>query len=538
MMNMKKYIIISFILLFALISCQVPHTDNTTSLAEEKPEKLIVYLTGNAMQSAENDTSQSISYYFSTYTLGPANPLFIQYGQEGFLLSDALQAFESESGITLDLRFFMTKGDMEKQMQIDIEQGEAPDLILLDHMTYAGEKGSDSLYRLMAEDWFYDVTDFMQAEGLYSNGNYYTPVLRAGIFKERQLLLPILFNVSTLMAGQETMAQTGFYLQPDMATEEWIQGLESVMHATPEGIEGLDFLGAHLDLFQIIPALFQAAGVKPVEEETGRITLEKDIFERIAGFYADYLRMQYRGESEIDFSFSAKQQLDERKQEYMRSRRMDILQQYRPIASARNDIIDVSEFEPWSKQGYYYLEGGNTYQLHFHSFITQAMFMDSLFQARQEELKVVGVSNTEGFYTALISLCGGVYKESQHPEYAYQLLCYLMDQTYFPYCGVSVNREVTEDMLDTLATWEFQLDPYYAVFEGYEKQAEHTFTIASLRPEIRDQLEAVLEHVGTALLPCYAEYEPIMHAIESYAWGILTLEDAYRQALQELEALA
>ena len=60
MMHMKKYILISFILLFALISCQVPHTDNTTSLAEEKPEKLIVYLTGNAMQSAENDTSQSI----------------------------------------------------------------------------------------------------------------------------------------------------------------------------------------------------------------------------------------------------------------------------------------------------------------------------------------------------------------------------------------------------------------------------------------------------------------------------------------------
>lgn len=93
-------------------------------------------------------------------------------------------------------------------------------------------------------------------------------------------------------------------------------------------------------------------------------------------------------------------------------------------------------------------------------------------------------------------------------------------------------------MLDTLSSMEYQLDPFYGVFEGIEKVEDQSIFIKPLTKETRSEIEYMLDHISTGTLPGLAVYLPIMKHTEGYALGAEDLESAYQNACQELEEYA
>ena len=191
---MKKYIAL-LLLFFALFltGCISGNRDiSHTVLQEEKPETLSVYVNGNRMHN------QGEEYYFNFVSVGPSGPLTFGLNEEGHILYDALHAFEEESGIELEITYFEFPKDMELQLKEDRENHTEPDVVLWDNRRWGGKVGTiddENMFRLIADDWFYDLTDYMDSDGIYDSGEYYNEVLRAGRWKDRQYVVPFLFNM-------------------------------------------------------------------------------------------------------------------------------------------------------------------------------------------------------------------------------------------------------------------------------------------------------------------------------------------------------
>ncbi len=529
----KRFYIISLILILCLevgcvqtndeVKLQSEHTQS-----EEKPDKLVVYLTGDEMVTIKEDGSHTVDYYFSTYSIGPCYPVFLQYGSKGHILYDALDRFEKETGIELELHHFKLKGDLEKQLKIDWENNTSPDVVLLDYMTYGEWDSDDNFYRLIANEWFYDVMPFMEQDGIYESTEYYNQVLRAGVWKDAQLLLPILFNISTLSVSEQEMIDREIYLDQELNFDEMLERLTDACMI--RDIEGVDFLGSNIDLSLIVAALWQASGEPVINYETGQVTLDRETFEYIAEFYQQYLKMEYSENWEERIELVDNEMKQENWLWGGRAFGLTSKSTYRDFG-----LTDNSDVHEWFNQGFIYMEGGNGLQQHFHSFIGQAALLDSLCAEDQQQLRLIAIPQAnEASYTALVNLCGGVVKESDTPYYSYTLLKYLMDQSYFPYCAVSVNRGATEGMLDELYKTQYLLDPFDGIMEEREKNEAKSIEIDPLREEVGEDIRYILEHIGSSVLPTFYAYIPIMKHSEAYALGYENMEEAYSGACDEL----
>lgn len=529
---MRKILIGILVICLMLTGCsgRVPRKDTTSvGSAEEKPESLKVYLTGDEMWSV---ITRKVLFYFSSYTIGGMYPVFMEYGNDGHILHDALEKFEAETKIHLDIQYFHLKSEMEEQLAIDRKRGTMPDVILLDDYSHGGWDKKDSLYRFMGSDWFYDVTPFMEEEGIYNSQEYYNGVLEAGLWQEKQLLLPIQFNLSTLYAAKEDMGELGIFLQKDMSWEEMLQQLETACTEVSDKVEAVDYLESQAGLEMITAALWQASGAFPVDYEKQEVTLDREVFEDMAEFYKQYLKMEYRDQWDQCMKQVAGY-TEEAKEDW--NLRMGEIWALGDNRDAGN--IERAAINDWVSNGVFYLEGGNSRQVQYHSFIGQGAYLDTIYRDMQKNMEIFGIPQAEddNSYTALIQLCGGVMKETEHPYYSYLFLKYLMDQSYFPYCTISVNRKATEEMLDTLCTLEYELDPLYGMFEGVDKKADQTIVIKPLSEELRGDIESMLDHIGGGVLPSFSVYMPIMTHLKAYALEYEDMDTAYENAMIGLE---
>ncbi len=525
---MQRYIILFFLFCsLILTSCTV--RENTTGYEvqlEEKPETLSVYVNGNRTRSLEGE-----EYYFNFVSVGPSGPLACGVHEEGHILYDALHAFEEESGIELEITYFEFPEDMELQLKEDRENHTEPDVVLWDNRRWGGKVGTiddENMFRLIADDWFYDLTDYMDSDGIYDSGEYYNEVLRAGRWKDRQYVVPFLFNMDALYSSKEDLQYMGCQLNPSMTAAELLGQLMNGLDQMQDGDVVLDSMTTLGGLHYICGMFWRSMAGGVVDYTQEAVNLDLDFFETYATFYRRLIEKDAPGAIKI---------LQERKRAGEEIADVGLqadssVMQDRCIVS-----IDPEEIKDWFRAGGIHMENAGD-PLIYHSFIGQAMFLNSIYQDLGEEMVMSAVPQWENAnaYTAWVHTTGAVMEGSRYPYAGYQLLHFLMDQEYEALYTISVNRGATQRMLDTLSETEYTLYVGAAFAWGdVDLDKVATYEIRPLPGELREQIEYILDHIGAmVLIEDSIQRIPREHLL-AYVMGEETVEEAYEGTVRGIQ---
>lgn len=107
-------------------------------------------------------------------------------------------AFEVNAVSTTDFQTF------RKKMNAEIMGGEGPDVLLI------GFNYFDDIYKLMKAGTFAAMNEFIEADKEFNRSDYNENVLNAGVFNEKQYVMPLAYRFPVLLTTQEILDDTGF----------------------------------------------------------------------------------------------------------------------------------------------------------------------------------------------------------------------------------------------------------------------------------------------------------------------------------------
>ncbi|MCI8633031.1 MAG: extracellular solute-binding protein [Lachnospiraceae bacterium] len=531
---MKKIGMICLLLVMSLTACQIPQEEGVIR-SEEKPEKLVVYAIGDHV-SCKSAEGERTDYYCTNYTIGPFGPVVNDIRERGYIYHDAFQEFERETGITLEIQYFISMNELEQKVLEDKKSGMFPDVLVMDQRIWAGEAQIDNIYRIIEEEWFFDLKPYADQDELYTTEQYYETVLKAGVYQGKQLILPLSFNIKAIFTSDQEMEDIGVYLYQEMNGREILIQMQEACMRAEKGEVAVDTLSLWSSMTAIIPIFWESTGLDPVDYEEQTVTLDQDLFEEMAIFIKSYFKQDMEEEW---------QEVVRNASSYLNSEHWTVLSVPSSEASLDNQKDTISmmqeQAKAWLDNGSFYIES-NSESMYRHGFAGQCMALDTLYDEKKEEMKMVGISKYEesDAYIAEIQMMGGVMKESKNPYHAYQLLKYIADHDYAPYYSVSISKKVTADMLDELEKMTYTLylglsNAWAEEIDFSKEREEYQYTLNPLKSERREQIAYMLDHVAGAVLPQCSIYMPISWHLQAYALEYETLGEAYEGACRDLE---
>lgn len=495
-----------------LCACHEVEEAESSNLMEEMPKAdvLNVFVVGDFVkmvsENEESNEQENNDFYTTMISLGEYNGNAVKPGEEGFLYYDAFKSFEEETGIKLQVHWFTYPELMEEEWN-NLKEEEKPDIIL----SNATSRDAD-YYLYMKQNKFQDISTYAMDEGLYNNDLYYEEILQAGRFEEKQYILPLLFNIDTIMGSESTLNRIELYLYNAENHSEVIDMLvdaqkkEQINEVVSQYVSGMTNYTPYI--------LYDAAGEKWIDYETGIASLDKKTFEEMGMFYKAFLEEQFGDLSEFE-SFP-----------WAYSKHMEIWRitgdyaGYVPITDVLMDKGCI-------------VEGGGSFQTHLHSAAAQARYYESRYNDNNENFVLMALPDTNGRTTAHVTYFGGVTAECEYPADAYHFLRYLMDQETFYQVGLSVNREITKKQLDIMESEEFTIYPGLQM--GNEFMEDVAYTMKPMSKETRNKIDTMLHNIGTVGLPDWPVYSIIQKQLESYCKSEKNIEEAYSTALEELQ---
>ena len=531
--GMRKKII--FVLIICVLtSCAIKH--DKPVVLEEKPDKLIVYAIGSHVTDT---TEPDKSYYFTSYTIGPFGPLANGITDQGYVFFDAFRGFEREIGIDLEIVYFRTMSEIEKQLREDKQNGTMPDIIICNQIAWDTYPDISNMYRAMANGWFLDVLPYMEEDGIYIGGEYYNEVLEAGQWEGHQYVIPLCFNLNAIFTSEEDMAEIGIWIDDEMTNAELLQQLEYACVNTPKGTIAVDTLTLYSCPPAFIQGYWETTGLSVADYDEGKATIDRELFEEVAVFFKQYLQMNLTEDWDTVLETAETYMQKDYWGAFLTPGQLETLDEnkYRN----RQDKVRADGGYAWMESGSFFLEE-NSISARQHSLPGQCVALSTIYEDLNEEMVVIGVpmQEDENSYMAQVQIMGGVVAESEHPYYSYQLLKYLMDREYDPYYTIPVKKENAEKMLDKLASTTFNLylglgPVWYEDVDFMKELEDYQYLLDPLTEDMRMMLENMLDNIGGATLPQFSAYEAIVWHMEAYAFEMETLDEAYENACKELQ---
>ena len=140
------------------------------------------------------------------------------------------------------------------------------------------------------------------------------------------------------------------------------------------------------------------------------------------------------------------------------------------------------------------------------SLLMDLAFFNSVYDRQGEQLVFCGIPtiNRSDEYAANISLCALGAATTEYPQAVYELARYLMDYTYAPGYGFSVNREITDAQLENMQTTTTHVFPNHVWsqvtgnFRSYEEVEQESFEVQPLDQEWVEKIRFMLDHMAGA----------------------------------------
>lgn len=497
------------VLMFScLFGCQVAQEKtNEVFVQEDSPEALDIFLVGDGVTVLHQSDNTRSEYYTTMMTVGEFDALPTVFGEEGFVFYDALQKYEQQTGIEIRLHWYRYPELMEEALET-LSETEKPDLILTNFTSKA------DFYQYMQQGMFYDVTDYAEQEGVYTGNQYYNIVLEAGKLNGKQYILPIMFNIDTVMGSEENLRNSGLYLE-NMENHSDMMNLilkaqqkQTVDEVIGQFVSGVTYYTPHI--------LYAAAGEEWIDYETGEIHLDEERFKKMAAFTKSFLYEQFG-------TLKSGEKLSWADTKHMKV--------WRAVMGYMEDYLN--------KKGCI-VEGGSSFQTFLHSAMTQAWYYESRYTDLGETFTVMAMPGENGGTTAHVSYFGGVLSTTKYPKASYDLIRYLMDQEFFYGFGISVNCCNAERALEDLTSFEYVLRPGLQSLkeDGTPYENKSDYAVHPMSYKTKEQLKQMLEKVDRVSLPNWPVFEILWEQLESYSKGEITVEEAYQKSCEYLQAYA
>ena len=510
---MKRWKAIIIILCFGCIitGCSiVKMQESEIESGYEIPEKLSVYIVADAVHEYYQSEDRENVYYTTMMSVGDFDITTTTYGEKGFMYYDALNSFQKETGINLDIKWYERAFQMEEDLA-KMDKTEWPDLIITTNSTTA------DYYQYMDEGYFCDLTDFVAEREMYTSGAYYNQILRAGEYNQKQYILPILFNIDTIMGSQEMWEKISLHVG-DVNTHSEL--LDALIYSQNQN--AVEQVAVHFgsDAAIYLPhALYSAAGEKWVDYEKGGTNLDESAFRKMGVFYEQFLDEQFEEElvqGEKISWYEAK---------------------HNTICMAIENDVQLDEF--LDDIGCF-VEGGGSFQTYLHSAAAQAWYYESRYKDAEQNFEIYAMPGMEGGTTAHVSYMGAVLRTSQYPEASFEFLKYLMDSEVSAFFGFSVNCKNTQDQLEYLTESSYYLRPGLQIRleDGTLANSIMDYLIQPMSAETKGKLEEMLGKIENASLPNWPVYEILDVQLQRYAKGECDIEEAYQTALDNLNSYA
>ena len=508
---MRK-ILILFVLLGTLLlfGCQSEQAESEPEIGprEKLAEQLDIYIVSDSVHRIYQSEEREDMYYTTFMTLGDFSHIPTTYGYEGFLYAKAFEDYQEETGTNLNITWFEYEEYMKEALLA--EETEKPDLILA---TFASH---EDYYLYMDQEMFYDLTALFDKNEIYTSGKYNTQVLSGGKLYDRQYIVPLLFNVDTIMGAESMWQDMSLHLE-DAQTHSDI--MDSLIYAQKQReVEQVATQFAQATAFYLPYMLYQGAGEQWIDYENKTVNLDEDRFQRMCEFYQQYVREQIP-ESDIQQG---------EKIPWHKSKQLQV------------DLAIVNEVQLNDFLGEIgcFVEGGGAFQLLLHSAAAQAWYYESRYRDMEEEFQIIPLYGEEGGTTAHISYFGAVMRSSEHPEAAFQFLQFLMDAEVEPFFGLAINRENLEKQLEYLNTTAYELRPglQMPLEDGEQPESPADYVVSPMSTETKEALEDMIDNIEAVTMPNWPVYMILQAELESYAKDEITMEEAYQNALSGLQA--
>ena len=494
-------------LLTMLIGCRDSKIAKDLS-GKNETVKLDVFIVSDAVHEYYASEDRENVYYTTFTTVGDFDTVPTTFGYDGFIYSEAFEKYQEETGVTLNITWFEYPEYMEEQLAT-LDKSEMPDVILNTFSTY------EDYYLYMEQGMFYDLTDLFEQNEIYSGGKYNNQVLRGGELHQSQYIVPLLFNIDTIMGSEGKWKNLGLYLQNTGTHSEMLDSLIYAQNQEEVDQLILQFLNAP----SFMPySVYLSSGEQWVNYETGEVKLDVEQFRRMCIFYEQFLEEQFPMAE------------DGERPLWYESKHMQLKLAIQNEVQLSEVIDDIGCF----------VEGGGAFQVNLHSAPVQAWYFESRYRDQNETFQIVPLIGQKGESTAHISYFGAVMSSCEYPEASFDFLQYLMDAEVEPFFGLPINQENLEKQFEYFTNTAYRLRPgnLRPLEDGKVADSVADYVIQPMSQETSEKLKNIVSNIGVATMPNWPVYAVLQEQLESYAVGKITMEEAYENALNGLKQYA
>ena len=522
----KRVLALLVSLCFVLSACSLSSSSSTESSAlshEDKPEQLTVYLSASPHSFALSDQEEdNFTLYPSSYTIGTMTTGGEFNSPNGNIFEQAIAEYSEANGFPIEVRYIEEYTGPSDIFQEMVDQGQPlPDLMIL-------PKYSRYDYdRLVEQGYLLDFTPYAEAdEAMQDPDLYYQAVLDGGQINQKQYALPLLFNLNALITTQSFLDYAGTSTSSgQLAYEEILKLLEQCCLATVDNntLEAIYEFSGRMQAGTYIPnILLSAAYTQYYDDLNQKWVLSSETLRDVLAFMQVFNRQEFAPISGWE------------DQSYIDN-----------VNNPGSKSFTIFQNAEVAGQIGVFLSGGRCGGTLLHnSILTDLAFFNTIYEQSNETLVFQGIPTlaNSNEYTANISLFALGFASTQYPEAVYDLARYLMDYTYAPGYGFSVNKEITEAQLESIQNTEtkfFPSDIWSAVlleYRTYEEIENDSFIVKPLGSDLVEQVRYMLDHMAGAVLSVpILEYNLLWHIQCSVGNGEMTPEEGAQWLMEKYE---
>lgn len=505
------------VLTLFVASCTAKESEinvNVNANSQQQPEKLVVYLSAiqHGFQSKNDSGEISVEYlYPSKHLLG-----MTMVGGElecagGNVFAQALQEYSNMTGIKIEIHYVEEYSGESDIFQNLAEQDSLPDLILLNkHSRY-------DYFNWSENSMLIDFSTYMD-DALYNENQYYQEVIEGGKIKDKQVILPILFNMNGMISSQsylEKIECDGLLEEISYENALYILEKSCLTMTDIQTKEAIFDTSGMMNGGRYIPnILLSAAYSSYFDDNNSSIELSPDVVSNILNLMLLYNEQEFGADPNWE------------ENSYLEN-----LSNY----NAKSNMLLTLEKGLFEEVGVF-LSGGRSGGANFHSSIlTDAAYFNSMYNEVDEEMVLYGIpmEDDSNAYSANISVFAAGFSSTKYPEAVYDLARFLMDYEYSSAYGFSVNKEITNKQLEDIqktTTTVYSDSIWSTVTFGLKSEDEiekDIEVIAPLEGRYVEQIRYMLDHIGRAGIPFgVLEYQILNVALQRTADGEMSCREA------------